>query len=204
MQALIIDNYDSYTFNLYQMIAEVNGVLPLVVRNDEYTWSELECLRCDNIVISPGPGHPKNEADFGICRAALSQATVPVLGVCLGHQGLGYVYGANVINAPEIMHGRLSSIYHTACSLFADIPQKIRVVRYHSLIVEDKLPACLEKIAWTRDGIIMGLRHRERPLWGVQFHPESICTEYGRALLENFRDITYASRREKHGKRVLI
>lgn len=190
MRTLIIDNYDSYTFNLYQMIAEVNGELPIVVRNDQMDWEELRHEKFDNIVISPGPGSPVNERDFGICRHALAETEVPLLGVCLGLQGLGMVYGANIIHAPEIMHGRLSAIYHNECTLFSNIPQKFRAVRYHSLIVEDLLPGCLEKTAWTEDGIIMGLRHKERPLWGVQFHPESICTEYGRRLLENFCTIT--------------
>ncbi len=189
-RTLIINNYDSYTFNLYQMIAMVNGEPPSVVRNDQLNWSELKHLGFDNIVISPGPGHPGNERDFGVCRSALLETDIPLLGVCLGHQGLGYVYGANVQNAQEIMHGRLSSIYHDNSALFAGIPQKFHAVRYHSLIVEDVLPECLEKIAWTDEGTIMGLRHKERPHWRVQFHPESVCTEYGQRLLENFRDIT--------------
>lgn len=204
MLTLIIDNYDSYTFNLYQMIAEVNGTIPFVVRNDQLTWPELNRLPIDNIVISPGPGHPANKADFGVCATALLKADVPVLGVCLGHQGLGQVYGAKVINAPEIMHGRLSPIRHTNSSLFTGIPQDIRVVRYHSLVVDNEtLPPCLEKIAWTHDGVIMGLQHKQRPLWGVQFHPESICTEHGQTLLENFRDITLALKEGKYAEKVL-
>lgn len=203
MKTLIIDNYDSYTFNLYQMIAEVNGELPVVVRNDQWSWAELARLSFENIVISPGPGHPAREADFGVCGTALLQAEVPVLGVCLGHQGLGHVYGAQVVNAPEIMHGRLSPIYHTHDALFAGIPQGVRVVRYHSLVLApDTLPSCLEKIAWTQDGVIMALRHIQRPLWGVQFHPESICTEYGSTLLANFRDITLALKEKAYAGKI--
>lgn len=190
VKTLIIDNYDSYTFNLYQLIAEVNGNLPLVIRNDQMRCEELKQLSFDNIVISPGPGRPEKIEDFGICRSILENVSVPVLGVCLGHQGLGHVYGGRVIYAPEVRHGRLSKIYHDNVDLFKGIPSPFSVVRYHSLLVDDNLPDCLEKIAWTEDGLVMGLRHRQLPLWGVQFHPESICTEYGRVILENFRDLT--------------
>ena len=190
VQTLIVDNYDSYTFNLYQLIAEVNGRVPLVIRNDQMRWEELQQLDFDNIVISPGPGRPENFEDFGVCRSILESTQVPVLGVCLGHQGLGHVYGGRVIYAPEVRHGRLSQIYHHGLNLFKGIPSPFSVVRYHSLLVADDLPDCLEKIAWTEDGLVMGLRHRQLPLWGVQFHPESICTQYGRAILENFRDLT--------------
>jgi para-aminobenzoate synthetase len=195
MKTLIIDNYDSYTFNLYQLIAEVSGTIPLVIRNDQMSWEELEQLELDwqfdNVVISPGPGRPEKAKDFGICRAILENVTVPVLGVCLGHQGLGHVYGSRIIYAPEVRHGRLSEVYHHGVDLFKGVPSPFSVVRYHSLLVEDHLPDCLEKTAWTQDGLVMGLRHRQLPLWGVQFHPESICTEYGRVILENFRDLTH-------------
>jgi para-aminobenzoate synthetase len=190
MKTLIVDNYDSYTFNLYQLIAEVNGEYPTVIYNDQFTWDELDQGEFDNIVISPGPGRPEKSKDFGICRQMIQNAQVPLLGVCLGHQGLGYGYGGKVIHAPEVRHGRLSEVHHTANDLFAGIPSPFSVVRYHSLLVADDLPDCLEKTAWTDDNLIMGMRHRSLPMWGVQFHPESICTEYGQTLFENFKEIT--------------
>ncbi|WP_225880485.1 aminodeoxychorismate synthase component I [Anabaenopsis elenkinii] len=196
VRSLIIDNYDSYTFNLYQMLAQVNGELPLVIRNDQMDWKDVSKLTFDNVVISPGPGRPENVSDFGICGQVienLSNLHVPVLGVCLGHQGLAHVYGGTVTHAPEVMHGQTSKIYHNSSELFTEIPQGFCVVRYHSLMVAQELPNCLEKVAWTEAGLIMGLRHRYLPFWGVQFHPESICTEYGWKILENFRDITSKS-----------
>ncbi|MBD2293572.1 aminodeoxychorismate synthase component I [Anabaena sphaerica FACHB-251] len=190
MKTLIIDNYDSYTFNLYQIIAEVNGEIPIVIRNNEVEWEELTKIDFDNVVISPGPGRPEKPEDFGICRQVLENINVPVLGVCLGHQGLGYFYGGKIIHAPEIKHGRLSEVYHHNCQLFQGLPKSFLAVCYNSLIVADDIPDCLEKIAWTPEGVVMGLRHRHLPFWGVQFHPESISTEYGRQILENFRNIT--------------
>ncbi|MBD2342646.1 aminodeoxychorismate synthase component I [Anabaena subtropica] len=201
IKTLIIDNYDSYTFNLYQMIAEVNGEVPLVIHNDQLDWHEFKQLVFDNIVISPGPGRPENLKDFGICQQLLQNyLDVPLLGVCLGHQGIGHYYGGRVIYAPEPQHGRLCDIYHNGCDLFREIPTPFRVVRYHSLLVAEELPSCLEKVAWTGAGLVMGLRHRHLPLWGVQFHPESICSEYGYKLLENFRQITeeYIQENGKH------
>ncbi len=191
IKTLIIDNYDSYTFNLYQMMAQVNGEPPLVVANDQVNWEILKKLVFDNIVISPGPGRPEKKKDFGVCQQLLqNNVDIPLLGICLGHQGIGHYYGGKVIHAPEVRHGRLSDIYHSGCDLFQDIPTPFRVVRYHSLLVSEELPNCLEKIAWTQEGLVMGLRHRHLPLWGVQFHPESICTEYGYKLLQNFKALT--------------
>jgi len=179
------------------MLAQINGELPFVIRNDQIDWDELSELIFDNVVISPGPGRPEKVKDFGICREVIQNINVPLLGVCLGHQGLAHVYGGTVIYAPEIMHGRLSKIYHNRSQLFQGIPQGFSVVRYHSLIVAENLPSCLEKVAWTEQGLIMALRHRDLPFWGVQFHPESISTEYGWKLLENFRDITEQFTEEK-------
>jgi para-aminobenzoate synthetase len=193
MKTLLIDNYDSFTYNLFQLLAEANGDDPIVVRNDEASWEELASLDFDNVLISPGPGRPDREADFGVCGEAIRRAEVPLLGVCLGHQGLGWVHDGRVVNAPEVMHGRLSAVLHEESPLFAGIPREFQAVRYHSLCVEQPLPEELEPIAWTSDGVLMAVRHRQRPQWGVQFHPESICTEYGRLLLANFRDLTERS-----------
>jgi para-aminobenzoate synthetase len=193
VKTLLIDNYDSFTYNLYQLLAEANGDEPIVVRHDEATWDELVAeLEFDNVVVSPGPGRPDNPEDFGVCADAIARAEVPVLGVCLGHQGIGWVCDGTVEHAPEVMHGRLSAVVHEDSPLFGGIPREFQAVRYHSLCVAQPPPDELEPIAWTSDGVLMGVAHRSRPLWGVQFHPESICTEYGRRLLANFRDLTLA------------
>ena len=189
MRTLIIDNYDSFTFNLYQFIAEVTDELPIVVRNDSLTWAEIRRLDFDNIVISPGPGRVEVPRDFGVCAAAILESPVPVLGVCLGHQGISHFFGGEVDYAEEVMHGRLSAVEHTGQDIFRGLPSPFSVVRYHSLIVSE-LPDEIEGIAWTADGILMGLRHRTRPIWGVQFHPESILTEHGQQLIKNFMALT--------------
>jgi para-aminobenzoate synthetase len=194
MRTLLIDNYDSFTFNLFHLLGEVNGHEPIVVRNDDLAWEELAALPVDNVVISPGPGRPEHEGDVGISLEVLRRAEVPVLGVCLGHQALAHVTGGAIDHAPEVMHGRLSPIHHDGRGLFAGIPQGFVAVRYHSLVV-GALPAELRMTAWTPDAVVMGLEHESRPLWGVQFHPESISTEHGRTLLRNFRDLTRARRR---------
>jgi len=189
MKTLLIDNYDSFTFNLFQLIAEVNRIPPIVVRNDSASWSEIKHLDFDNIVISPGPGRPEKDSDFGICREAILEAEVPILGVCLGHQGICHLFGGEVDYADTVMHGRPSNIYHEKIDIFRDIPTPFSAIRYHSLYVK-KLSDDMEKIAWTEDGMIMGGKHKTRPIWSVQFHPESIKTEYGHQLFENFRTLT--------------
>ncbi|PBC35273.1 aminodeoxychorismate synthase, component I [Rhodococcus sp. ACS1] len=192
-KTLLIDNYDSFTYNLYSFLSDVNGCPPTVVRND-VDWCALELTEFDNIVISPGPGHPASERDFGISSRAILQGGLPTLGVCLGHQGLCQLFGAHVVLAPEPRHGRNSEVFHNGRELFAGLPSPLSVVRYHSLAVED-LPDELEATAWTSDGVLMGVKHRLRPLWGLQFHPESVCTDHGHELLANFRDLTPTRRK---------
>jgi para-aminobenzoate synthetase len=194
MRTLLIDNYDSFTFNLFHLLGEVNGDEPIVIRNDELSWEDVAKLGVDNIVISPGPGRPEHQRDVGVALAVLERAEVPVLGVCLGHQALAHVTGGVIDHAPEVMHGRLSEIHHDGRGLFAGIPQGFAAVRYHSLAV-GAVPPSLRVTASTPDGVVMGLEHRSRPLWGVQFHPESISTEHGAALLRNYRDLTHAQGR---------
>jgi para-aminobenzoate synthetase len=198
MRTLLIDNYDSFTFNLFHLLGEVNGEEPIVVRNDELSWEELAALGADCFVISPGPGRPEHERDVGVSLDVLRRAELPVLGVCLGHQALAHVTGGAIEHAPRAMHGMLSEILHDGRGLFAGVPQGFAAVRYHSLAV-GAVPPVLRVTAWTSDDVVMGLEHRSRPLWGVQFHPESISTEYGGAVLRNFRDITHA--RSRHAAR---
>ncbi|MFD4523368.1 aminodeoxychorismate synthase component I [Streptomyces sp. NPDC058470] len=194
MRVLLIDNYDSYTYNLYQLLAKVYGVAPVVVRNDAEDWDRFDPHGFDAAVISPGPGHPALPRDFGRSRDVLENSGLPVLGVCLGHQGMGLLAGAPVAPAPEPRHGYLSTIRHSGTGLFAGIAQDFTAVRYHSLSVAEPVPAHLEVTARAEDDVIMGLAHRERPWWGVQFHPESICTEHGARLVANFRDLALAGR----------
>ncbi|KAK9097503.1 hypothetical protein Sjap_023000 [Stephania japonica] len=248
VKTLLIDNYDSYTYNIYQELSVINGVPPVVVRNDELTWEQIQYLlyedqAFDNIVISPGPGSPTCPADIGIClQVLLGCKDIPILGVCLGHQALGYVHGAKIVHAPKPVHGRLSEVEHTGCDLFLDIPSGtnsgFNVVRYHSLAIdEDSLPDEVIPIAWscTADAlssienkkygiadevlghqyeknkahadveqryssnileradstkVIMGIMHATQPHYGVQFHPESVATNYGRKIFQNFKKIT--------------
>ena len=190
MRTLLIDNYDSFTYNLFQLLGEVNGVEPIVVRNDETDWEGLSRLEFDNVVLSPGPGGPERARDFGVCAEAIRHCETPLLGVCLGHQGLGWVYGGRVVRAPEPLHGRVRTVEHAGAPLFAGIPERFEATRYHSLQLDSPLPSELEPIAWAEDGTAMAIAHRTRPQWGVQFHPESIATEHGKRLLANFRDLT--------------
>ncbi|GHH85785.1 aminodeoxychorismate synthase component I [Streptomyces capitiformicae] len=190
MKTLLIDNYDSYTYNLFQLIAEVNGEEPVVVLNDAAADDMPKLREFDNVVVSPGPGHPAEPRDFGIAARVIAEATIPVLGVCLGHQGIAVGERAEVESAPWPRHGHLSTVRHDGRDLFRGLPQNFTVVRYHSLSVREPLPSTLQPTAWSEDGVLMGLRHRERPLWGVQFHPESILTDHGHRLLVNFRNLT--------------
>jgi para-aminobenzoate synthetase len=189
MRTLLIDNHDSFTYNLFRLLAEVNGREPLVVRNDEASWSQLDRLDFDNVVISPGPGRPERAEDFGLCADAIRHCERPLLGVCLGLQGIGWLEGGEVHRAPEPMHGRIASIEHDGTGLFAGIPSPFRAVRYHSLALAPPLPASLRETARS-EGVPMAAEHRSRPQWGVQFHPESIATEHGKRLIANFRDLT--------------
>ncbi len=194
---LVIDNYDSFTYNLVQYLGEL-GEQTVVRRNDEITLSEVTQLKPMAAVLSPGPKTPR---EAGICNDLLVELgpTLPTLGVCLGHQCLGAAYGAQVVRAKQVMHGKVSRVFHEEQSIFRGIPRPFLATRYHSLVVDrQSLPADLEVTAWTEDGTVMGLRHRRHPLAGVQFHPEAILTEHGHQLLGNF--LTEArSWRQAHG-----
>jgi para-aminobenzoate synthetase len=203
VSTLLIDNYDSYTYNVFHLLAAVSGEEPIVVHNDMVSWRALSRWDFDAIVLSPGPGRPERWHDFGVCSDILRSSETPVLGICLGHQGLGRVLSGIVATAPIAMHGRLSQVHHVDCGLFAGIPQDFSVVRYHSLAVTGPLGPEGRVIAWTGDGVVMGIEHRDRPLWGVQFHPESIATEHGLALVENFYTLArhHRSPRSRRGNR---
>lgn len=190
MKTLIIDNYDSFTYNLADLIADINQCAPRVVKNDAATWGEIAREPFDNIVISPGPGRPDRAQDFGLSRDALLNASVPVLGVCLGFQGLAMASGGRLAYAPSLVHGEASMVRHDSDPLFAGMPSPFAAGRYHSFMIERPLPPHLKEIAWTEDGLLMAMAHRVKPQWGVQFHPESILTRHGRRLLENFRDLS--------------
>jgi len=185
---LLIDNYDSFTYNLFQCLSEL-GEEVKVFRNDKITLNEIERLSPERIVVSPGPGTPEQA---GISNEIIHHfgSRIPILGVCLGHQCIGYSYGAKVDRAGEIKHGKSSLIYHDGKELFIGLPNPFYAIRYHSLtVMRDDLPDCLEVTAWTSNGIIMGLRHRRFPVEGVQFHPESIMTDVGKDLLKNFLNL---------------
>jgi para-aminobenzoate synthetase len=185
VRTLLVDNHDSYTYNVFHLLAGVAGEEPIVVDNDAVSWRALSRWDFDAIVLSPGPGTPRRWHDFCVCDDILRESEIPVLGICLGHQGLGKMLDGEVSSAPEAMHGRLSQIYHEGSGLFEGIPQGFSVVRYHSLAITGMGPdgnVC----AWADDGVVMGIEHRRRPLWGVQFHPESVATAHGATLVRNF------------------
>ena len=182
---IIIDNYDSFTYNLVHYLGEL-GAGCRVFRNDAISVEEVLALEPDGIVLSPGPGYPQSA---GICLELVEKAadTVPLLGVCLGHQAIGQAFGGQIVRAPKLMHGKLSAVHHDGDGLFDGLPRGFEATRYHSLVVErESLPQSLEVHAETDDGVIMGLAHRDWPIFGVQFHPESIASEQGHALLANF------------------
>ena len=182
---LVLDNYDSFTYNLVQYLGELDAE-PIVVRNDSLSVAELIALKPDAVLLSPGPGRPENS---GVLCASITAfaGVVPVLGVCLGHQAIGHVYGAKVVSAPELLHGKTSEVHHTGEGIFAGSPSPITATRYHSLIIErESLPTELVVTAQTQDGMIMGVRHRTLDVEGVQFHPESILTTLGHDLLKVF------------------
>jgi anthranilate synthase/aminodeoxychorismate synthase-like glutamine amidotransferase len=185
-RVLVIDNYDSFVYNLVQYLGEL-GAEPVVHRHDDITLDEMRALEPDALLISPGPGRPE---DAGLSNAAIEDfgaRGIPVLGVCLGHQCIGQLYGGEVVRAPAVMHGKTSEIRHEGHGVFRGLPDPLTATRYHSLVVaRESVPDVLEITAETSDGLVMGLRHRELPVEGVQFHPESILTESGHTLLANF------------------
>jgi anthranilate synthase component 2 len=187
VKVLLLDNYDSFTYNLAQYLGEL-GYAPTVRRNDEITLGEIDALAPERIVISPGPGRPE---DAGISVDVIRRLgpSVPVFGVCLGHQAIGYAFGGDVGRAPVLMHGKVSSIQHDGLGVFAGVSQPFVAGRYHSLVVNEPAPAALEVSARTEDGVVMGLRHREWPVHGVQFHPESVLTGEGKKILRNFLEM---------------
>jgi len=182
---LLVDNYDSFTYNLFQYLGEL-GAAVRVVRNDELSAEAALALEPEAVVISPGPGNP-DQAGISLDLIARCAGRVPLLGVCLGHQALGQAFGGRVVRAPRLMHGKTSEIHHDERGVFAGLPQPFTATRYHSLVVDrQSVPDALEITAWTDDGVVMGLRHRQHRLEGVQFHPESILTAAGKDLLRNF------------------
>jgi para-aminobenzoate synthetase len=186
VKTLLVDNHDSYTYNVFHLLAAASGEEPMVVNNDAVSWRVLTRMDFDAIVLSPGPGHPSRWHDFGVCRDILRHSEVPVFGICLGHQGIGNLLDGTVNRAPMAMHGRLSRVMHEGKGLFKDVPQGFSVVRYHSLAITAPPGPEGHIVAWSDDGVVMGVEHTKRPIWGVQFHPESISTEYGLKIAQNF------------------
>ncbi|HXV47093.1 MAG TPA: aminodeoxychorismate/anthranilate synthase component II [Nitrososphaera sp.] len=189
MKILVIDNYDSFVYNIAQILGEL-GAEPVVVRNDKITLEEVKKMDPDGIVISPGPGHPANRKYFGVCTDVIKEMgpKTPILGVCLGHQGIVHAFGGKVVNAKKVRHGKTSPIQYTKDRIFENVANPFRATRYHSLVAEqDSIPDCLEVTAKALDdGEIMGIKHKQYPIEGVQFHPESVLTGEGRRMLQNF------------------
>jgi len=195
MKTLLVDNHDSYTYNVFHLLAAASGEEPMVVNNDAVSWRVLTRMDFDAIVLSPGPGHPSRWHDFGVCSDILRHSEVPVFGICLGHQGIGNLLEGDVKRAPMAMHGRLSRVMHEGKGLFRDVPQGFSVVRYHSLAITTPPGPEGSIVAWSDDGVVMGVEHTRRPIWGVQFHPESISTEFGLKIAENFFALAAQHRR---------
>ena len=189
MKILVIDNYDSFVYNIAQLLGELDTE-PIVVRNDKITLEEVKAMKPDAIVISPGPGHPADRKYFGVCTDVIRELgpKTPILGVCLGHQGIVHAFGGKVVNAGKVRHGKTSSIEYNSDSLFEDVQNPFKATRYHSLVADkDTIPDCLEVTAMALDdGEIMGIRHKKYKIEGVQFHPESVLTGEGRKILQNF------------------
>jgi para-aminobenzoate synthetase len=196
VKTLLVDNHDSYTYNVFHLLAAASGEEPMVVNNDGVSWRVLTRMDFDAIVLSPGPGHPSRWHDFGVCSDILRKSEVPVFGICLGHQGIGNLLEGSVNRAPMAMHGRLSRVMHEGKGLFKDVPQGFSVVRYHSLAITTPPGPEGSIVAWSDDGVVMGVEHTKRPIWGVQFHPESISTEYGLKIAQNFFELAARHRRE--------
>ena len=187
MNVLILDNYDSFTYNLYQQVGRLIAGTPTVFRNDEIDLEGIKKLAPDRIVVSPGPGHPENDRDFGVCKDVILELgqSVPILGVCLGHQGMIHHLGGRVVRAPSIVHGKMWTVTHDGRGMFDGLPEKIEVMRYHSLVGEE-IPDTLEVTAQTDDGLVMAVRHKTWPMHGLQFHPESVGTPLGDEMLRRF------------------
>ncbi len=188
-RVVIIDNYDSFSYNLFQALGELTGEEARVFRNDRVSLAEVEACQPTHVVLSPGPGNPEEPSRFGVSMEVIRTlgARVPVLGVCLGHQGIAAAFGGRVVRAPEVRHGKTSLIHHDGSALFEGMPQPFEAMRYHSLVAERaSVPAELEVTAWTEDGVVMALAHRTWPVLSVQFHPESVGTHSGTRLLGNF------------------
>ena len=185
-RVLVLDNYDSFVYNLVQYLGEL-GAEPTVYRNDDLTVDQVLDQRPDAVLLSPGPGRPEDAGILCDLIVPVAEQGVPVFGVCLGHQAIGHVFGGEVVRAPELMHGKTSEVQHGGEGVFAGLPSPVTATRYHSLVVERvTLPSCLVVTAETSDGMIMGMRHRDLPIEGVQFHPESILTAHGHTMLRNF------------------